>query len=128
MSNNICNIIQIEIRSKNFTLEHIASQMGSTRSSIYKMIRNPNISAVNLHKLSQILGYNFFNHFYIDSNHPTTDQWHEERRQNRHLNRELKKITEQYQTLQQANEFLTSQLSQLSKANITPQPPEPPTE
>jgi len=123
MSTNINNIIQMQIHSKNITLEQIASKMGMNRSSIYKMIRNPNISSVNLQKLSEILNYNFFNHLYSGPGHTTPEQYNELSVKNNKLERELRRANRELLILRQTNEILTSQLAQLSKISILPQPP-----
>jgi transcriptional regulator with XRE-family HTH domain len=128
VSNKIYNLIQSQIKSKHITLDSIALKTGYTRSYIHKLIRSPNISAVNLQKLSEILGYNFFNHLYSDAYHKTPEQWNELESKNRKLQRDLIRCTRKNENFQETIEILTTQIAQISKANINPKPPEPPNE
>ena len=128
MGTNLYNVIKSQINSKHYSLEYIASQMGFSRSWLSRMIRNPDISVQSLKKLSEILNYNFFNHLYSGPGQATPEQYNELFVKSNKLERELRRANRELQILRQTNEILTAQLTQLSKANINPKPPEPPTE
>lgn len=60
---NIGSLIKAKLKEKQITVVWFATQLGCSRTNIYKIFSKNSIDTNELYKISEILGFDFFKYY-----------------------------------------------------------------